>query len=61
MSQIAAIQLRSEGSPADRLQRAGALIDAAVARGARLLVLPENFAYFGARPCKATLKTGIKP
>lgn len=50
MNQIAAIQLRSEGSPASRLARAGALIDAAVARGAKLLVLPENFAYFGAKP-----------
>lgn len=48
MTQLAIIQLRSDGDPASRLARAGALIDAAAARGAVLVVLPENFAYFGA-------------
>lgn len=46
--QLAILQLRSDGDPASRLVRAGALIDAAAARGAGLVVLPENFAYFGA-------------
>lgn len=48
MQRVAAIQLRGDGDRDHHLARAGALIDAAVDQGARLLVLPENFAYYGA-------------
>ncbi|MFZ5654276.1 MAG: carbon-nitrogen hydrolase family protein [Pseudomonadota bacterium] len=48
MQRAAAIQLRGTGSLRQRLARAAELIDAAAGRGAGLVVLPENFAYFGA-------------
>ena len=50
MQRIAAIQLRGDGDRDHRLRRAAALIDEAAEAGAGLLVLPENFAYFGANP-----------
>lgn len=49
MSTIAAIQMTSGGSLASNLQQAGELIEQAVAQGAKLLVLPEYFAYHGCR------------
>ena len=48
MQRVAAIQMRGRGSLRQRLARAARLIDTAAGRGAGLLVLPENFAYFGA-------------
>jgi nitrilase len=50
MQRIAAIQLRGDGDRDHRLRRAAALIDEAAEAGAGLLVLPENFAYYGANP-----------
>lgn len=46
MSKIAAVQLRSDGDLEANLARAGDLIKEAAAAGARLVVLPEHFAYY---------------
>src|SRR4051812_18288672 len=43
----AAIQLESQASVDENLERAGELVARAAACGARLVVLPENFAFFG--------------
>lgn len=43
----AALQMTSGPEPRANLDRAGALVRRAAARGAGLIVLPENFAYFG--------------
>jgi len=44
---LAVIQLSSRDDVAQNLQACAKLVAAAVARGARVVVLPENFAYFG--------------
>lgn len=44
---LAAIQMASSPSVSGNLLEAGRLIDTAVAQGARLVVLPENFALMG--------------
>lgn len=49
MSRIAAIQMVSGHEPEANLQRAGQLLQEAAASGARLAVLPENFAFMGLR------------
>ncbi|MCG3169101.1 MAG: Deaminated glutathione amidase [Pseudomonadales bacterium] len=47
MTRVAALQMVSTDDVAHNLGRARELIAAAAARGARLVVLPEAFAYFG--------------
>ncbi len=47
MNRIAAIQMASGSNVQGNLTEAGRLIDAAVAEGAKLIVLPENFAHMG--------------
>ncbi len=47
MSKIAAIQMASGPNVSANLIEAGRLIDQAVAAGARMVVLPENFAVMG--------------
>lgn len=44
---FAAIQLSSQGDVGENLARVEALVETAVKRGASVVVLPENFAYFG--------------
>lgn len=45
---IAAVQMTSSNEVAPNLQQAAALVAEATADGARLVVLPENFAFMGA-------------
>ena len=47
MNNIAAIQMVSSPHRDENLQQAAQLIEQAVEAGAKLLVLPENFAHFG--------------
>jgi len=44
---VAAVQMSSQDDVEHNLARAAELIEEAAARGARLVVLPENFAYMG--------------
>jgi nitrilase len=44
---VAAIQMTSGPEVAENLQQAGALLEEAAARGARVAALPENFAFMG--------------
>jgi predicted amidohydrolase len=44
---VAAVQLSSQAGVAENLTACERLIGEAAARGARIVVLPENFAYFG--------------
>ena len=46
---VAAIQMTSGPEVAANLEQAGALLEAAAARGARLAALPENFSFMGLR------------
>lgn len=47
MIRVAAIQMTSAGELATNLQRAQILVAQAADNGAKLVVLPENFAYYG--------------
>ena len=49
MTRAAVIQMRGDGDLAQNLATAGRWLDEAAAAGARLAVLPENFAYYGRR------------
>jgi deaminated glutathione amidase len=49
---VAAVQLGSQDDVGENLARAAAEVRAAASRGARLIVLPENFAYLGPEPGK---------
>jgi predicted amidohydrolase len=44
---VAAVQLSSQGEVAENLAKVDARVAEAAERGAELVVLPENFAYFG--------------
>lgn len=44
---VSVIQMNSGSDRSDNLRQAGALMGQAVAQGARLLVLPENFSHMG--------------
>ncbi len=44
---VAAVQLSSQGDVGQNLAACERLVGEAAARGARIVVLPENFAYFG--------------
>ena len=44
---VAAVQLNSQADVAQNLERCAALVARAASRGAELVLLPENFAYFG--------------
>ena len=52
---VAAIQLQSQDSVAQNLEECRRLVGAARRDGARLVVLPENFAYFGADEAKRSV------
>lgn len=49
VTRVAAVQMVAANDLATNLSRADRLIAQAAARGAELIVLPENFAYFGCR------------
>jgi predicted amidohydrolase len=44
---VAALQLSSQDSLSENLERVDALVNRASSAGAKIVVLPENFAYFG--------------
>ncbi|MDH5227561.1 MAG: carbon-nitrogen hydrolase family protein, partial [Gammaproteobacteria bacterium] len=50
MTTVAALQMTSCANVARNLAVAGNLLEQARAQGARIAVLPENFAYMGAGP-----------
>jgi deaminated glutathione amidase len=49
---LAAVQLNCQQDVAQNLDQSRAMVRAAAERGARLVVLPENFAYLGSEPGK---------
>jgi predicted amidohydrolase len=49
---LAAVQLSSQDDVGDNLEHCARQVRAAAARGAELVVLPENFAYLGPEPGK---------
>jgi predicted amidohydrolase len=49
---VAAVQLSSQADVAENLEHARALVRRAAQRGAELVLLPENFAFFGAEADK---------
>lgn len=51
--QAAVIQLNSQSDPGHNLEAAEMLVKAAVAQGAKYVLLPENFAFFGSEQEKA--------
>jgi deaminated glutathione amidase len=52
---VAAVQLQSQDNVAQNLEECRRLVSAACREGAKLVVLPENFAYFGADETKHAL------
>src|SRR5258706_16265520 len=52
---VAALQLNSQASLGENLALAAQLAERAARRGARLVVLPENFAFFGPEADKRRL------
>ncbi len=53
MAKIAAIQLKSDGDPANNLDVAAHFISEAAGAGAQLAVLPEHFVYYNVRDTQA--------
>lgn len=62
---VAALQLNSQADVAQNLENARALVRKAAARGAELVLLPENFAFFGPEAQKRAiaepLASGLVP
>ena len=52
---VAAVQLQSQDDVAQNLAECARLVSVAASEGAQLVVLPENFAYFGAEESKCKL------
>jgi predicted amidohydrolase len=52
---VAAVQLQSQADVTQNLERARELTRRAAGRGAQLVLLPENFAYFGAEADKRAI------
>ena len=52
---VSAVQLSSQADVPENLERARSLIKRAASRGAELVLLPENFAFFGAEADKRAL------
>jgi len=52
---VAAVQLQSQDDVAQNLVECARLVECAASAGAKLIVLPENFAYFGAEENKRKL------
>lgn len=61
MSRVAALQMTSGGNLEANLQQAKELIERAVKQGAKLLVLPEYFAYHGCRDVSAIAEREQSP
>lgn len=61
MSRVAALQMTSGGNLEANLQQATELIERAVKQGAKLLVLPEYFAYHGCRDVSAIAEQEQSP
>lgn len=58
---VAAAQMTSRDDVGANLERAGALVERAVARGARLVVLPENVAFMGPEESKRAIAERFDP
>jgi predicted amidohydrolase len=58
---VGAVQLSSQADVDENLSRASALIDEAARRGARLVLLPENFAYLGDEEGKRAIAEDLSP
>ncbi len=56
---VAALQLNSQADVAQNLERTGELVQRAARRGAELVLLPENFAFFGAEAQKRALAESL--
>jgi deaminated glutathione amidase len=52
---VAAVQMNSQADVAQNLEQASELVRRAKSRGAELVVLPENFAFFGAEADKRSV------
>lgn len=61
MSCIAAVQMTSGGDLETNLQQAAKLVDQAVVKGAKLVVLPEYFAYHGCREVEQIARAERNP
>lgn len=57
--QVAVIQMNSQADVAKNLEQARVLVERAKSRGAELVVLPENFAFFGDETDKRQLAEAI--
>jgi predicted amidohydrolase len=56
---VAAVQLSSQADVAQNLEHARELVRRAASRGAELVLLPENFAFFGPESAKGTIAEAL--